>query len=176
VYDDQVVIARSNDPIDLDGNGMFDDDAYVRWFVRNGGRGTFQSPAAFTSDNAILAVASVRRGASALCQEYDLQDMYAVIRIPLPVVGACCSGTVCSVGIQTACAGTYKGDGSACLAAGNPITCCRANFDQLNGLQVADIFAFLNAWFAGDLAADFDGGGLAVADIFAFLNAWFAGC
>jgi hypothetical protein len=44
-------------------------------------------------------------------------------------------------------------------------------------LEVADIFAFLNAWFAGDPRADFDGeSGLQVADIFAFLNAWFAGC
>jgi hypothetical protein len=43
-------------------------------------------------------------------------------------------------------------------------------------VQVADIFAFLNAWFAGDLSADINGGGLAVSDIFAFLNAWFAGC
>jgi hypothetical protein len=47
----------------------------------------------------------------------------------------------------------------------------------VDGLQVADIFAFLNAWFAGAPASDFDHiNGLQVADIFAFLNAWFAGC
>jgi hypothetical protein len=41
---------------------------------------------------------------------------------------------------------------------------------------VQDIFDFLNAWFAGSVAADFNGGGLAVQDIFDFLSAWFAGC
>ncbi len=54
---------------------------------------------------------------------------------------------------------------------------CRADFDHNGQLQVQDIFAFLNGWFAGVLAADFDGlNGLQVQDIFAFLNAWFAGC
>jgi hypothetical protein len=58
-----------------------------------------------------------------------------------------------------------------------PSGCCPADFDQSGGLALADIFAFLNAWFGGDARADFDGsGGLAVADIFTFLNAWFAGC
>lgn len=54
---------------------------------------------------------------------------------------------------------------------------CAADFDGVNGLTVADIFAFLTAWFAGNPAADFDQmNGLTVADIFAFLTAWFAGC
>ena len=43
-------------------------------------------------------------------------------------------------------------------------------------VSVADIFAFLNAWFAGNPQADINGGGLAVQDIFDFLNLWFAGC
>jgi hypothetical protein len=54
--------------------------------------------------------------------------------------------------------------------------CCRADFNYDGHVAVQDIFDFLNAWFAGDPRADFDGGGLAVSDIFAFLNAWFAGC
>jgi hypothetical protein len=54
---------------------------------------------------------------------------------------------------------------------------CRVDFDGNGVLGVQDIFAFLNAWFAGSAAANFDGvNGLQVADIFAFLNAWFAGC
>jgi hypothetical protein len=56
-------------------------------------------------------------------------------------------------------------------------TICPADFDCSGGLAVADIFAFLNAWFAGSPSADFDGiDGLQIADIFTFLNAWFAGC
>ena len=54
---------------------------------------------------------------------------------------------------------------------------CPSDFNCSGTLEVADIFAFLNAWFAGAPAADFDGDSvLAVADIFAFLNAWFGGC
>jgi hypothetical protein len=42
---------------------------------------------------------------------------------------------------------------------------------------VQDIFDFLNGWFAGAAAADFNRDGvIAVQDIFDFLNAWFAGC
>ncbi|HMN42480.1 MAG TPA: GC-type dockerin domain-anchored protein [Phycisphaerales bacterium] len=55
-------------------------------------------------------------------------------------------------------------------------TICPADFDCLGGLTVGDIFAYLNAWLAGDPQADTNGGGLAVQDIFDFLNAWFAGC
>ncbi|HVU63021.1 MAG TPA: GC-type dockerin domain-anchored protein [Phycisphaerales bacterium] len=60
-----------------------------------------------------------------------------------------------------------------------PVPCpaaCIADFDHSGVLSVMDIFAFLNAWFAGDPAADIDGGGLAVSDIFSFLNIWFMGC
>ena len=51
------------------------------------------------------------------------------------------------------------------------------DFNRSGALEVADIFAFLNAWFAGDLSTDFNSSAaLEVADIFGFLNAWFAGC
>ncbi len=50
------------------------------------------------------------------------------------------------------------------------------DFNHTGVLEVQDIFDFLNAWFAGSGAADFNGGGLAVQDIFDFLTAWFAGC
>jgi large repetitive protein len=54
---------------------------------------------------------------------------------------------------------------------------CRQDFDGNGSLQPADIFSFLNAFFAGNLAADWDNNTvLQPADIFAFLNAYFAGC
>lgn len=53
---------------------------------------------------------------------------------------------------------------------------CPADFNDNGALSVQDIFAFLNAWFAGDPRADFNGCGLSVQDIFDFLNAWFTGC
>jgi hypothetical protein len=61
-----------------------------------------------------------------------------------------------------------------------PVDCnppCPADFDGNGSAEVADIFAFLSAWFAGSASADFDENGqVQVNDIFAFLSAWFAGC
>lgn len=54
---------------------------------------------------------------------------------------------------------------------------CRADFNNNSLVEVADIFAFLAAWFAGDTRADFNGNNANdVPDIFGFLAAWFAGC
>ncbi len=54
---------------------------------------------------------------------------------------------------------------------------CAADFNQSGTVDVADMFAFLSAWFAQSMTADFDGNGtLAVPDIFAFLSTWFEGC
>ncbi len=91
--------------------------------------------------------------------------------------GACCTVTICSITASDGCIGAFQGVGVACSPPGNPIVCCPANFNQADGLTVADIFDFLNAWFAGVPATDFNHNGqLEVSDIFNFLNAWFAGC
>jgi hypothetical protein len=56
-------------------------------------------------------------------------------------------------------------------------THCPSDFDGDHSATVADIFAYLSAWFAGDPRTDFNGDGVVdVADIFAFLASWFAGC
>lgn len=59
--------------------------------------------------------------------------------------------------------------------------CCPTDYDGDGTNAVNDIFAYLNAWFAGDRNADprsdFNlSGTFEAADIFLFLNAWFAGC
>jgi len=52
---------------------------------------------------------------------------------------------------------------------------CPVDFDASGTRTVADIFAFLSAWFNG--LGDFNlDGSTGVDDIFAFLSAWFAGC
>ena len=54
---------------------------------------------------------------------------------------------------------------------------CAADFDNSGARDVADIFAFLSAWFASGPGSDFNNSGTRdVADIFSFLSAWFAGC
>mgnify|MGYP000860280863 FL=1 len=101
--------------------------------------------------------------------------------------GACCTGTSCSVVTESACTGaggSFRGASSPCAdTPGNPVTCCPANFDQVGGVSVSDLFGFLDAWFAqfgsapGSPSADWDSSGLVdVGDLFGFLDAWFLGC
>ena len=91
--------------------------------------------------------------------------------------GACCNGTICTVTLQSNCGGAFQGANVACGTQANPTTCCPANFDHNDGLTISDVFSFLNAWFFGNIATDFNmSGSLEVQDIFDFLNAWFAGC
>ena len=91
--------------------------------------------------------------------------------------GACCTGTLCASTTQASCTGAFQGAATVCGAPGNPTTCCPANFNQIDGLSIADIFDFLAAWFAGQPSADFNHiDGITIADIFDFLGAWFAGC
>lgn len=100
-------------------------------------------------------------------------------RLPT-TAGACCIGAACSIRTNLECiqlGGTYRGDESQCGEAGNPSTCCRADFDGDGALAVPDIFAFLSAWFAGSDYADInDDQAVTVPDIFAFLSLWFGGC
>jgi hypothetical protein len=124
-----------------------------------------------------LAVLSEGSGAVSRQCGTEGVEYWFMLSGSVPCPGACCNGTTCTSVAQVDCTGSFKGVGAPCEAPGNPTTCCPVNYDGINGLQVADIFAFLNSWFAGETRADFDGlNGLQVADIFAFLNAWFAGC
>ena len=91
--------------------------------------------------------------------------------------GACCNGTACSAVIQSACSGSFLGLSVACGTAGNPTTCCPANYNRVNGVNVQDLFDYIGGWFAREPAADFNGvNGINEQDIFDFLTAWFAGC
>jgi hypothetical protein len=109
--------------------------------------------------------------------------------VNIPVQGVCCRGATCNVAVvQANCAATgFAGavyttaGGNTCNAAGNSSTpCCHADYDKMNGVQTADIFAFLNDWFAGSKNAVPGGDGvhgvLSVNGIFDFLTDWFAGC
>jgi hypothetical protein len=58
------------------------------------------------------------------------------------------------------------------------IELCPADYDNSGTSDVADLFAFLKDWFAGDMNADFDnsGGAPALSDLFQFIQAWMVGC
>ncbi len=105
-----------------------------------------------------------------------------------PPAGVCCRGATCNTTITTAGACTASGQAGAFFATGgntcnvgliSNTPCCYANYDKLGGIAVADIFAFLNDWFAGSPFSNTGGDGgpatLAVANIFDFLSNWFNG-
>jgi hypothetical protein len=94
--------------------------------------------------------------------------------------GACCAGGVCTIVGQPECAaipGVWSGPATVCGDAGNPIACCPANFNQVGGVTLQDVFDYLTAWFANSPSADFNHlSGVTLQDLFDFLGAWFAGC
>lgn len=93
------------------------------------------------------------------------------------VSGACCTGTTCAVVAQTACTGVFRGAATSCQFASNPVTCCPANYNQVNGVTVQDVFDYLTDYFNGHPDANFNGiNGVSVQDIFDFLFAYFQGC
>lgn len=56
-------------------------------------------------------------------------------------------------------------------------TLCPADFNGDTHITVADIFTYLDAWFARDPRTDINMDGAAnIQDIFDFLATWFAGC
>lgn len=95
-------------------------------------------------------------------------------------LGACCIGTTCTMLSPAGCVGPnrrFTGIATGCNAAGNTqFPCCVADFSQSGGVTLQDLFDFLSAYFAADLAADINGGGITVQDIFDYLSAYFGGC
>ncbi|MCL4742029.1 MAG: hypothetical protein KJZ54_07480 [Phycisphaerales bacterium] len=61
---------------------------------------------------------------------------------------------------------------------GIPDECqCLPDFNGDGAVNTIDLFAFLNAWVAGDESADVNGDGLVnTIDVTVFLNLWVAGC
>jgi hypothetical protein len=77
------VLARSNDPVDLDGNGIFDDDAFIRSFDSRG----------FISEGYALVVVGLRDARAALCGEADVEIGQAVLRFAVACPGDVDDGT-----------------------------------------------------------------------------------
>ncbi len=101
----------------------------------------------------------------------------ALLVSQLPGAGACCRGATCVQASSDQCVGPnarFAGIGTVC---GGAMVCCVADFDQSGSLDALDIFAYLDAWFAGSASAEADGvPGLSADDVFAFLAEWFGGC
>jgi len=102
------------------------------------------------------------------------------IRQCFEVLGACCTGgPSCTVTSEALCAGTFI-PGDSCVAHN---ACCPADYDADQGVTVADLFDFLDDWFAlfgtsveGSRTDINHNGNVGVDDLFLFLDAWFAQC
>lgn len=62
------------------------------------------------------------------------------------------------------------------LAAALGVTICPGDWNANGSVGVQDVFDYLAAYFAGNPAADVNGGGLSVQDLFDMLAAYFAAC
>jgi PKD repeat protein len=98
------------------------------------------------------------------------------------VTGACCITGSCFINTAADCAAlgvgaSWRGAATVCGTAGNPTTCCPANFNQVGGLTVQDLFDFLSAWFTQAPSADFNSDQtVSLQDLFDYLTAYFTGC
>jgi uncharacterized repeat protein (TIGR01451 family) len=172
VLNGTTIVARENDPVDLDGNGVFDDDAFIR---------TFRDDRIYLTDDRKLYFAIETRNTAGYCSgNAKTADVLVMIDLnPPAATGACCAGATCSIGAAASCTGpntAYAGDGTVCNvypAATSP--CCFADYNHVGGITVQDIFDFLAGYFGGNAIADINGGGLSVQDIFDFLATYFSG-
>ena len=128
VLNNQRVVLRENDPIDLDGDGQTsDDDARVHGFRENG---------AFISDDGwVYAQVRVRSGSS-VCLGTPTEVGQALVRV------------------RVGCTADFDRDGNvgvpdifAYLSAWFAGS-ASADIDGVGGVGVPDIFAFLSLWFA----------------------------
>lgn len=70
---------------------------------------------------------------------------------------------------------SFTSTNTATISGAGPRVPCPPDFDQNLVVDLLDIFAYLDGWFAGTPNANFNGDGVTdLLDIFAFLGAWFS--
>lgn len=87
VMNGTTLVARENDPVDLDNDGVFNDDVFIR---------TFLDDYAFMTNSDLYVVVRLRSSAAALCGATDTDIGQALIRIPIGGTGPlpCCKGDI----------------------------------------------------------------------------------
>jgi len=133
VIDGTTILARENDPVDLNGNGAFDDGAYIASFVPHG---------AFLTSQVLYAVVTLRSAdAAGACAPDDVIGE-ALVRIPLPAIAPPCAadfnqdGGVDGADIESFFASWSIGDAAA-------------DVNQDGGIDGSDVEAFFVVWQAG---------------------------
>jgi len=135
VLNGERIIARENDPVDLDNNGVFDDGLYIRTFIDD---------RIFMTDDWLYMVVRLRDAASALCDATDTDRGQALIRIPLGSGGGCppCAADFNEDG------GVDGGDVEAFFTTWESGGGC-GDVNQDGGVDGGDVEAFFTAWEAG---------------------------
>lgn len=145
VYNGTTVILREGDPVDVDGNGMFDDNTFI-------GRGT-NTNAAFTASTNNAQIAWWLTNDNMLWGLPNLRDGSGVDINVSPAFGN--PNALVRITLPRPCPADFNGADGLTV---NDIfdflnawftSSPSANFDGVDGVTVQDIFAFLNAWFAG---------------------------
>lgn len=138
VLNGERVVARENDAVDLNGNGIFDDNAYIRDFV--GSRGFL------ADDGTLVCVVTLRNGDAANCGATDTNLGQALVRISTSqgVVVTCDYNA--DGGADTADVLALADDIAAGLQSFPPNT---PDFNQDGGADTADVLDMANAIASG---------------------------
>jgi hypothetical protein len=153
-------------PVGVNGAGDFEFPAVQAVFTGAGtyagygpimgglvGSGSFNLADFGAVDSAIAGNVSVAAGQVALTGSQAFSNEGEISGVTTSIDG---TATLSAVGEAPACPGDFNGDGL---------------------VNTVDVLAFLNAWAAGDSAADCNGdGSINTVDVLCFLNAWAAGC
>jgi hypothetical protein len=130
VLNNSTVVARENDPVDLDNDGTFDDNVFIRTFIDD---------RTFMTADALYLVVRLRDTNAAYCGGADTDIGQALIRIDLPsdcVADINNSGTVTVQDIFDFLAFYFTGNQAADVNNSGTVT-------------VQDIFDFLALYFIG---------------------------
>ncbi len=133
VLNSAAVIARENDPVDLDGDGVFDDGAYIAEFLPHH---------CVLGADAFFAVVRLRGEAGASGCGQDATLGYALIRVPVaPTAPQCPADFNQDGGIDGADVESFFASWESAEAL--------ADVNQDGGVDGADVEVFFAAWAAG---------------------------
>ena len=176
VFNSQRLVARENDAVDVDGNGVFDDSVFLGLFREN--------TATLTNNGTVYFISQTRGNCTGTVDADNQYDENGVVFARVaPASMLCCRGTTCNPVAPGTCTGIVAGSNSLIRATCGPgnsfASCCYADYNHDGVQSIDDLFLYFNAYFTGSPYANFGGNGTdspAIDDLFLFINAYFGTC